>query len=100
MLSKGEHQTVPLSVLLKRELANEKIESPELSHGQASQSKKGEDFTFVKAECQRVLGDGVATYSVFGVRFFRQMFHLYANVVIPVCICLYVFDICYCWIIR
>ncbi|KAL3340487.1 hypothetical protein AABB24_028895 [Solanum stoloniferum] len=67
MLSKGEHQTVPLSVLLKRELANEKIESPELSHGQASQSKKGEDFTFVKTECQRVLGDGVATYSVFGL---------------------------------
>ncbi|KAG5613121.1 hypothetical protein H5410_024402 [Solanum commersonii] len=47
--------------------ANEKIESPELSHGQASQSKKGEDFTFVKTECQRVLGDGVATYSVFGL---------------------------------
>lgn len=87
MLSKGEHQTVPLSVLLKRELANEKIESPELSHGQASQSKKGEDFTFVKTECQRVLGDGVATYSVFGVRFFRKMFHLYANVVINACIC-------------
>ncbi|KAF3683457.1 putative protein phosphatase 2C 15 [Capsicum annuum] len=67
MLSKGEHQTVPLSVLLKRELANEKIERPELFHGQASQSKKGEDFTLVKTECQRVLGDGVATYSVFGL---------------------------------
>lgn len=63
----GDHQTVPLSVLLKRELANEKIERPEISHGQASQSKKGEDFTFIKTECQRVLGDGVATYSVFAV---------------------------------
>lgn len=84
MLSKGEHQTVPLSVLLKRELANEKIERPEISHGQASQSKKGEDFTFVKTECQRVLGDGVATYSVFGVSFLcflRKRSHLYANVV-------------------
>ncbi|KAL3849157.1 hypothetical protein ACJIZ3_011039 [Penstemon smallii] len=61
----GDHQTVPLSVLLKRELANGKIERPEILHGQASQSKKGEDFTFVKTECQRVLGDGVTTYSLF-----------------------------------
>ncbi|CAA2996129.1 probable protein phosphatase 2C 12 isoform X1 [Olea europaea var. sylvestris] len=68
MLSKsGDHQTVPLSVLLKRELANEKLENPEILHGQASQSKKGEDFTFLKTECQRVLGDGVTTYSVFGL---------------------------------
>ncbi|KAI3460242.1 hypothetical protein Pfo_016905 [Paulownia fortunei] len=68
MLSKsGDHHTVPLSVLLKRELANEKIERPEISHGQASQSKKGEDFTFIKTECQRVLGDGVTTYSVFAL---------------------------------
>ncbi|KAL2458942.1 putative protein phosphatase 2C 12 [Forsythia ovata] len=68
MLSKsGDHHTVPLSVLLKRELANEKLENPEIFHGQASQSKKGEDFTFLKTECQRVLGDGVTTYSVFGL---------------------------------
>lgn len=66
---KGEHQTVPLSVLLKRELANEKIERPEIVSGQANQSKKGEDFTLIKSECQRVLGDGVTTYSVFGVRY-------------------------------
>ncbi|KAI7735034.1 hypothetical protein M8C21_024835, partial [Ambrosia artemisiifolia] len=65
--NKGEHQTVPLSVLLKRELANEKVERPEIFSGQANQSKKGEDFTLVKSECQRVLGDGVTTYSVFGV---------------------------------
>lgn len=70
MSNKNEnHQTVPLSVLLKRELANEKIERPEIVHGQASQSKKGEDFTLVKTECQRVVGDGVSTYSVFGVFF-------------------------------
>ncbi|CAI9763647.1 unnamed protein product [Fraxinus pennsylvanica] len=68
MLSRsGDHQTVPLSVLLKRELANEKLENPEILHGQASQSKKGEDFTFLKTECQRVLADGVTTYSVFGL---------------------------------
>lgn len=65
--TRGEHQTVPLSVLLKRELANDKVEIPEIFHGQANQSKKGEDFTLVKTECQRVLGDDVTTYTVFGV---------------------------------
>ncbi|EOY14511.1 Phosphatase 2C family protein isoform 2 [Theobroma cacao] len=67
MSLRGEHQTVPLSVLLKRELANEKIEKPEIVHGQASQSKKGEDFTLLKTECQRAIGDGVTTFSVFGL---------------------------------
>ncbi|XP_027332268.1 probable protein phosphatase 2C 12 [Abrus precatorius] len=67
MAARSEHQTVPLSVLLKRELANEKIEKPEILHGQACQSKKGEDFTLLKTECQRVVGDGVSTYSVFGL---------------------------------
>ncbi|KAF3951722.1 hypothetical protein ACB098_01G029800 [Castanea mollissima] len=67
MATRSEHQTVPLSVLLKRELANERIECPELVHGQAYQSKKGEDFTLIKTERQRVLGDGVSTYSVFGL---------------------------------
>ncbi|KAL6207807.1 hypothetical protein ACLB2K_018760 [Fragaria x ananassa] len=61
------HQTVPLSVLLKRELANEKIERPEIIYGQASQSKKGEDFTMMKTDCQRIVGDGVSTYSVFAL---------------------------------
>ncbi|KAG2314406.1 hypothetical protein Bca4012_065077 [Brassica carinata] len=67
MSTKGEHHTVPLSVLLKRESANEKIDNPELVHGQFNQSKKGEDFTFVTTECQRVTGDGVTTFSVFGL---------------------------------
>ena len=70
MATRNEHHTVPLSVLLKRELANERIECPELVHGHAFQSKKGEDFTLIKTERQRVLGDGVSTYSVFGVFFF------------------------------
>jgi hypothetical protein len=69
MSTRSEHQTVPLSVLLKRELLNERIECPELVHGQGSQSKKGEDYTLIKTECQRVVGDGVSTYSVFGVWF-------------------------------
>ncbi|XP_023535407.1 probable protein phosphatase 2C 12 isoform X2 [Cucurbita pepo subsp. pepo] len=67
MSTRSEHHTVPLSVLLKRELAIEKIERPEIVHGQASQSKKGEDFTLLKSECERVVGDGVSTYSVFGL---------------------------------
>lgn len=67
MSSKGDHQTVPLSVLLMREQKNEKIENPELSYGQANQSKKGEDLTLLKTECQRNVGDGVATFSVFGL---------------------------------
>ncbi|GAB4852125.1 hypothetical protein Ancab_016315 [Ancistrocladus abbreviatus] len=67
MSSRGDHQTVPLSVLLKRESQSEKLENPELFFGQASQSKKGEDFTLLKAECQRIVGDGVTTFSVFGL---------------------------------
>ncbi|XP_068636666.1 probable protein phosphatase 2C 12 [Aristolochia californica] len=58
---------VPLAVLLKRELTNEKIENPDNLHGQANQSKKGEDFTLLKTECQRVPGDGSTTFSVFGL---------------------------------
>ncbi|RDY06625.1 putative protein phosphatase 2C 15, partial [Mucuna pruriens] len=67
MAARSEHQTVPLSVLLKRELLHEKIEKPEIAHGQACQSKKGEDLALLKTECQRVVGDGVSTYSVFGL---------------------------------
>ncbi|KAF1886521.1 hypothetical protein Lal_00045754 [Lupinus albus] len=66
--TRGEqHQTVPLSVLLKRELLSEKIERPEIVHGQACHSKKGEDFTLLKTDRQRLVGDGVSTYSVFGL---------------------------------
>ncbi|CAL0322450.1 unnamed protein product [Lupinus luteus] len=66
--TRGEqHQTVPLSVLLKRELLSEKIERPEIVHGQACHSKKGEDFTLLKTDRQRLVGDGISTYSVFGL---------------------------------
>ncbi|XXG70828.1 hypothetical protein AAC387_Pa07g0223 [Persea americana] len=59
--------TVPLAVLLKRELTNEKIQNPDILHGQASHSKKEEDFTLLKTDCQRVPGDGVTTFSVFAL---------------------------------
>ncbi|GAA0180462.1 protein phosphatase [Lithospermum erythrorhizon] len=67
MVSKGEHQTVPLSVLFKRESENEKIDNPELSHGEHGQSKKGEDFMMVNTHCQRALADGFTTFLVYGV---------------------------------
>lgn len=73
MSTNSDHQTIPLSVLLKRELASEKIEKPEILHGQAGQSKKGEDLTLLKTECQRVVGDGVSTYSVFAVCCFNPV---------------------------
>lgn len=66
-VSMGEGM-IPLAVLLKRELSNERVEKPDLLYGQASQSKKGEDFTFLKAECQRVAGNSSTTFSVFVVR--------------------------------
>lgn len=37
-------------------------------HGQASQSKKGEDFTLIETALQRDPGDSDATFSVFAVR--------------------------------
>ncbi|CAA6658882.1 unnamed protein product [Spirodela intermedia] len=58
---------VPLAVLLKRELTNEKIEKPDILTGLANQTKKGEDFTFVKTECQRYAGDSISTFSVFAL---------------------------------
>ncbi|KAJ4963470.1 hypothetical protein NE237_023409 [Protea cynaroides] len=67
MSTKSERQMVPLAVLLKRELGNDKFEKPDLLYGQANQSKKGEDFTFFQTECQRVPGDGLTTISVFAL---------------------------------
>ncbi|RWR92540.1 Protein phosphatase 2C PP2C-like domain-containing protein [Cinnamomum micranthum f. kanehirae] len=66
MSSKNDHM-LPLGLLLQRESTNEKIDKPEILHGQASQIKKGEDFTMFKTECQRIPGDGTTTFSVFGL---------------------------------
>lgn len=65
--AKDNQQTLPLGILLKQELSSERIEVPDIIYGQANQSKKGEDFTFLKTECERVPGDGLSTFSVFGV---------------------------------
>ncbi|XP_049935880.1 probable protein phosphatase 2C 12 isoform X2 [Nymphaea colorata] len=66
-MSVKNDRTVPLAVLLKRELTSEKVEKPDILHGQANQSKKGEDFTLLKTECQRIPGDGVSTFAVFAL---------------------------------
>lgn len=49
---------VPLAVLLKRELCNQKVERPDILFGEANKSKKGEDFTFLMPKCHRTTGEG------------------------------------------
>jgi hypothetical protein len=49
---------VPLAVLLKRELHNQKVEKPDILFGEASKSKKGEDFTFLVPKCHRSPTEG------------------------------------------
>ena len=66
---------VPLAVLLKRELCNQRVEKPDILFGEANKSKKGEDFTLLAANCHRTpaeaAGDNAAadddTISVFAV---------------------------------
>jgi hypothetical protein len=60
---------VPLAVLLRREVASERTasERPELHWGLFSQAKKGEDFTFLKPECERVPDVPSSSFSAFGV---------------------------------
>lgn len=49
---------VPLAVLLKRELWNQKVERPDILFGEACKSKKGEDFTLLMPRCHRATGEG------------------------------------------
>jgi hypothetical protein len=49
---------VPLAVLLKRELWNQKVERPDILFGEANKSKKGEDFTLLMPRCHRTTGGG------------------------------------------
>jgi hypothetical protein len=42
--------------------------APILSHGDAMQVKKNEDFAFAKTNCQRIAGDESSTYSAFAVQ--------------------------------
>jgi hypothetical protein len=51
---------VPLAVLLKRELCNQKVERPDILFGEANKSKKGEDFTLLMAKCDRSSGEGAS----------------------------------------
>jgi hypothetical protein len=74
---------VPLGELLKREgVKSERIrerERCELVYGEWAQSKKGEDFTLIKPDCERVPGDVLSTFSVFAVRRY-----------------IYIYILCYC----
>ncbi|KAL1562167.1 putative protein phosphatase 2C 12 isoform X2 [Salvia divinorum] len=74
-MRRGEFNTNPLSVLMLSVKNNtQRCEDTRqfmifmhlIIRSQGSQSKKGEDLTFIKIECQRVF-DGVTTYSVFFV---------------------------------
>lgn len=58
---------VPLASLLKMEFESDKVETPVIRYGHATQPKKGEDYTLVKTDCQRVPGDGSSTFAVFAV---------------------------------
>jgi hypothetical protein len=67
-------QGMSLDSILIGEVKNEVMKDyPILSCGLFLQSKKGEDFSLVKTDCQRVLGDGSSTYSVFGVSFCHNL---------------------------
>jgi len=60
--------TVPLGVLLRREVTKERMERPDVLCGEASRSRKGEDFTLLRAGAgQRVAGDPSTSFSVFAV---------------------------------
>lgn len=65
----GGAATVPLAVLLRREVVSEKTaaERPELQVGLFSQAKKGEDYTFLKPDCERLPGVPSSSFSAFGV---------------------------------
>ncbi|XP_051188101.1 probable protein phosphatase 2C 69 isoform X1 [Lolium perenne] len=60
--------TVPLGVLLRREVTSERMERPDVLCGEAARSRKGEDFTLLLAEAaHRVAGDPSTSFSVFAL---------------------------------
>lgn len=67
MEAKAGDISVPLAVLLKREMSNEKCEKPDLLYGDACQRKKGEDFTLLNADSERMQETGTESFSVFAV---------------------------------
>ncbi|KAJ1289969.1 hypothetical protein BS78_02G205500 [Paspalum vaginatum] len=61
-------RTVPLGVLLRREVTKERMERPDVLCGEASRSRKGEDFTLLRADAgQRVAGDPSTSFAVFAL---------------------------------
>ncbi|KAJ3673223.1 hypothetical protein LUZ60_006597 [Juncus effusus] len=67
MEAKAGDISVPLAVLLKREQSNMKTEKPDILYGEAGQKKKGEDLTFLKADCERLHETGTSPFSVFAL---------------------------------
>ncbi|KAJ7943119.1 Phosphatase 2C family protein [Quillaja saponaria] len=61
------HDLVPLAALISREMKSEKMEKPTVRYGHAAQSKKGEDYFLIKADCHRVPGNPSSTFSVFAI---------------------------------
>ncbi|KAL2514905.1 putative protein phosphatase 2C 5 [Forsythia ovata] len=58
---------VPLGTLIGRELRNEKVKKPTVKYGQAALAKKGEDYFFIKSDCERVPGNPSTSFSVFAI---------------------------------
>ena len=74
---KQEQKTiVPFSYLLSRDLQNQRIPRPVVRFGHCMQTKKGEDFVFIKPDCQRIPGDTSSGFSVFAVRSLPVFFDL------------------------
>ncbi|XP_054776134.1 probable protein phosphatase 2C 15 [Prosopis cineraria] len=61
------HNLVPLAALISREIKNERMEKPTLRYGHAAQSKKGEDYFLIKADCQQIPGNSSSAFSVFAI---------------------------------
>ncbi|GAV65861.1 hypothetical protein CFOL_v3_09375 [Cephalotus follicularis] len=61
------HNLVPLAALISRDLKSERMEKPTVRYGHAAQSRKGEDYHFVKTDCQRVPGNPSSAFSVFAI---------------------------------
>ncbi|KAG8049988.1 hypothetical protein GUJ93_ZPchr0009g1732 [Zizania palustris] len=60
--------TVPLGVLLRREVTSERMERPDVLCGEAARSRKGEDFTLLLAKAgERIAGDPSTYFSVFAL---------------------------------
>lgn len=62
-----QEQLIPLSHLLRRELRSQRIQRPLIRYGHAAQPKKGEDFSLIKTDCERIPGDRSSAFATFAV---------------------------------